>query len=1099
MVSFPGSSVLVGRAAEVSAVVEAVGDARTQTVLIAGEAGIGKSRLVVEFTERLGGDALVLLGRCPELGAAGVAYAPFLTVLRGLVKRLGGEAVATLLPPHPALANWLPQLAVHTGGAAPEADRIRLFGEILTLLEQLAMARPVVLVLEDLHWADDASRELLTFLAANLADANALLVGTYRPGEAGPLRGLVAELRRNPGVHVLELHPLTRHEVGRQLAALLGREPGTALITKVFDRSGGNPLFVEALGQCPDELPADLADLLLGFQTGLSAQARAVVAPAAVLGSPIHHDLLAATVDLPPDELPGALRELVDRHLLLTTDTGYEFRHGLIRQAIYDHLLPIERTRLHTRAAAALHARGDALDSESHADLARHARAAGDLDRALRAYWSATAGVPATHPERLRLLEQILALWDRVPAPTEVLPTTKLSVLEQIVDVAVACGATERGIAAADAALALLAPAAAAAPATLPVWSQDAAAVGELVSVHVDGGTVAGEDGEIDYAGADSERSARMYRRRAYLRATTGTGPGADLERALALMAETPDSLERAEALVQSAAARVFQGDAAGSAARAREALAIARRLGADALVARAHAHLGLAGAAAAGGSLTADAADDGDVLPEGDGLAQPFSRNTGEGAIESCARPGGDALVGSGARPIGGGPGDSVARPASDGLAGDGVWPGGDASAGDGARSGRDLGAGGRERVAGAASETDWALEHFAQAHRAAALAGDARIVVDVATWESAVLVGAGRYEAAIAAVRQGLRAAHESFRFAESAPILFVKWGQALAALGRWDEARAVVDETQLAQLPPLSRAALLVCFGRISLATGDFVAAREGAVTAARLLGDSRWAAQYRLELAALNSTLALVGDDEGAAATELIRVLEGGDGVGTLFAHPHEAWPLVVLGARITGAPPELLALGDTLPTASPVDAAQRAAFTAHLAGTAARWSEAVAAWRGVGRPYDVAIALLGLAEAAAAEGNRIEAVSALRECLDVAAALGAVPLAAAAAALAERARLPLEGSAERAPKVKSGTMSGRSGLTARELDVLHLVAKGLSNRALAAELFISANTAGVHVSRILAKLGVSSRTEAAAFAHEHGLLTAGDDD
>ncbi|WP_433666420.1 helix-turn-helix transcriptional regulator [Nocardia sp. CA-136227] len=1020
MVSVPGSSVLVGRAAEVSAVVEAVGDAGTQTVLIAGEAGIGKSRLVAEFTERLGGDALVLLGRCPELGAAGVAYAPFLTVLRGLVKRLGGEAVATLLPPHPALANWLPQLAVHTGGAAPEADRIRLFGEILTLLEQLAMARPVVLVLEDLHWADDASRELLTFLAANLADANALLVGTYRPGEAGPLRGLVAELRRNPGVRVLELHPLTRHEVGRQLAALLGREPGSELITKVFDRSGGNPLFVEALGQCPDELPADLADLLLGFQTGLSAQALAVVAPAAVLGSPIHHDLLAATVDLPPDELPGALRELVDRHLLLTTDTGYEFRHGLIRQAIYDHLLPIERTRLHTRAAAALHARGDALDPESHADLARHARAAGDLDRALRAYWSAIAGVPATHPERLRLLEQILALWDRVPAPTEILPTTKLSVLEQIVDVAVACGATERGIAAADAALALLAPAAAAAPATLPVWSQDDP-VGELSAAR-DRVTVSGGNGEIDYAGADPERSARMYRRRAYLRATTGAGPGADLERALALMSDAPDSVERAEALVQSAAARVFQGDAAGSAAHAREALAIARRIGADALVARAHAHLGLAGAAAAGGSLEAESTED---------------------------------------------------------------WA--------------DFGSGEHTRSGGADSETEWALEHFAQAHRAAALAGDARIVVDVATWESAVLVGAGRYEAAIAAVRQGLRAAHESFRFAESAPILFVKWGQALAALGRWDEARAVVDETQLEQLPPLSRAALLVCFGRISLATGDFGAAREGAVTAARLLGDSRWAAQYRFELAALNSTLALVGDDEGAAATELIRVLEGGDGVGTLFAHPHEAWPLVVLGARITGAPPELLALGDTLPTASPVDAAQRAAFTAHLAGTAARWSEAVAAWRGVGRPYDVAIALLGLAEAAAAECNRVEAVSALRESLDIAAALGAVPLAAAATAVAERARLPLDGSTERAPKAKSGTMSGRYGLTARELDVLHLVAKGLSNRALAAELFISANTAGVHVSRILTKLGVASRTEAAAFAHEHGLLTAGEND
>ncbi|MFE2958359.1 helix-turn-helix transcriptional regulator [Nocardia tengchongensis] len=969
MVSFPGSSALVGRAAEVSALLEAVGDDRAQTVLVAGEAGIGKSRLIAEFTERLGGEAMVLLGRCPELGTGGVACAPFLAVLRGLVRKLGGEAVATLLPPHPALANWLPQLAVHTGGAAPEADRIRLFGEILTVLEQLAMTRPVVLVLEDLHWADDASRELLTFLAANLADANALLVGTYRPGEAGPLRGLVAELRRNPGVQVLELHPLTRHEVGRQLAALLGREPGSELITKVFERSGGNPLFVEALGQCPDELPADLADLLLGFQTGLSPQARTVVPPAAVIGSPIHHDLLAATVDLPPDELPRALRELVDRHLLLTTDTGYEFRHGLIRQAIYDNLLPVERTALHARAAAALHARGDALDPESRADLARHARAAGDLDQALRAYWSAIEVVPATHPERLRLLEQILTLWDRVPTPEQILPTTKLSVLEQIVDVAVACGATEHGIAAADAALALLVP------------------------------------GEFGDSGADPERVARMYRRRAYLRATTGAGPGEDLTQALALMEGTPDSVEQAEALVQSAAARVFQGDAVGSAVDAVAALAIARRLGADALMARAHAHLGLAGAAAAGGAAAGEVRAD---------------------------------------------------------------------------------------------SETDWALEHFAQAHRAAAVAGDARIVVDVATWESAVLVGAGRYEAAIAAVRQGLRAAHESFRFAESAPILYVKWAQALSALGRWDEARAVVDETQFAQLPPLSRAALLVCFARISLATGDIRAAEEGAQAAGLLLGDSRWAAQYRLELAALTCSLALVGGDERTAAAALTGLLEGGDGVATLFAHPHEAWPLVVLAARISGAPAELLALGDTLPTASPVDAAHRAAFTAHLAGTAARWAEAVAAWRGVGRPYDVGIALLGLAESAAVEGNRVEAGSALKELTEIATRLGAVPLAAAAAAVGERARISLDGSAVRAPKAQSGTASGGFGLTARELDVLRLVAKGMSNRALAAELFISANTAGVHVSRILTKLGVASRTEAAAFAHEHGLLiTAGE--
>ncbi|WP_433561476.1 helix-turn-helix transcriptional regulator [Nocardia sp. CA-151230] len=1005
MVSFPGSSVLVGRAAEVSALVEAVGDRGTQTVLIAGEAGIGKSRLVGEFTERLDSRAMVLLGRCPELGTGGVAYAPFLSVLRGLVRQLGGEAVATLLPPHPALANWLPQLAVHTGGAAPEADRVRLFGEILTLLEQLAMTRPVVLILEDLHWADDASRELLTFLAANLADADALLVGTYRPGEAGPLRGLVAELRRNPGVRVLELHPLTRHEVGRQLAALLACEPEPGLISRVFERSGGNPLFVEALGQCPDQLPADLTDLLLGFQSGLSADALAVVPPAAVLGSPIHHELLAATVDLPPDELHRALRELVDRHLLHTTETGYGFRHGLIRQAIYDRLLPGERTRLHARAAAALRARGEALDAESRADLARHARAAGDLEQALRAYWSAATAVPATHPERLRLLEQILVLWDRVPDAERILPTTKLAVLEQIVDVAVACGATERGIAAADAALALLDPTGDIAPAESATGSTESRP-GRRSAGRDDGERAA----EADADRCEVERVARMYRRRAYLKGTTGAGPGTDLVRALQLLPVAGAGAERAEALVQSASARIFRGDAAGSASDARAALVIAQRLEADALMARAHAHLGLAGAAAA------EVAGDGSSGPE-----------------------------------------------------------------------------------SAAADETDWALEHFAEAHRAAAAAGDARIVVDVATWESAVLVAAGRYEAAIAAVRQGLRAAHESFRFSESAPILFVKWAQALAALGRWDEARAVVDETQFDQLPPLSRAALTLCLARITLAEGNIGAAREAAASAGRLLGDSRWAAQYRLELVALACTVDSAAGDETGAAAVLSGVLAEGDGAATLFAHPHDAWPLVALAARTAGAPAELLALGDTLPAVSPVDAAYRAVFTARLAGSAARWSEAVAAWRAVERPHEIAAALLDAAESHAAEGNRAVAELAVREAAEIAARLGALPLQEAAARLADRARLTAGRTVE-APKPHGGTMSGRHGLTPRELDVLRLVAKGMSNRGLAAELFISANTAGVHVSRILTKLGVASRTEAAAFAHDHGLLvSSGDND
>lgn len=942
VVSFPGSSALVGRAADLAVLVDAVDARQTHTVLVAGEAGIGKSRLVGEFTGRLDPKTPVLIGRCPEFGTGGVAFAPFLAVLRGLIRQLGVARVAALLPPRPALSNWLPQLAVHTGGAAVDADRLRLFGEILTLLEQLAATGTVVLILEDLHWADEASRELLTFLVANLTDGDVLLVGTYRPGDAGPLRGLVAELRRDPGVQVLELRPLTRHEVGRQLAALLGREPESALITAVYERSGGNPLFVEALGQAPEAAPAGLNDLLLGFQTGLSADARTVLRAGAVIGAPIGHDLLAAAVDLPPDVLHPALRELVDRRLLLTSDTGYEYRHVLIRRAIYDDLLPAERVGMHARLVEVLAAQPDS----SPADLAHHAAAAGDFPLALRSYWRAAPAVPAAHPERLRLLDQVLDLWERTPEPDGIIGTTKLALLEQIVEAAMASGAIERGIAAATAALAL-----------------------------------AGRPDAID-----PERLARLYRRRGFLRSSTGAGPGEDLAQALALLPEGEASLERGEALAQAAQIRIFGGDTAGAAELASAALEVGERVDAAAVVARASAVLGL---------TTAD--------------------------------------------------------------------------------------------------RIDTAREHFARAHDAAGVSGDARVLLDVVTWESAVLHGAGRYRAAIAVIQQGLRAAHESFRFTEAAPILLVKWTQALAALGRWDEARAVVDETQFDQLPPLSRAALLLCYANISVAQGKPETAERDATVAEQLLGDSRWAQQYRLQLYALRSLLALdKGDARGAAA--VLSEVDALDGMAaTLLAHPHEAWPLVVLAAQVPGAPDGLLVLAESLSRTSPVDVAQHAVFRAYREDSVARWETAARAWRELERPFDEARCLLAAAESAVAVRDRGTAATDLRAAVEIAVRLGAEPLAEAAARFGARAGILKEGPAREDPKPQGDSELRTYGLTAREREVLGLVAKGLSNRAVASELYISVNTAGVHVSRILTKLGVASRTEAAAFARDHGLV------
>jgi DNA-binding NarL/FixJ family response regulator len=208
---------------------------------------------------------------------------------------------------------------------------------------------------------------------------------------------------------------------------------------------------------------------------------------------------------------------------------------------------------------------------------------------------------------------------------------------------------------------------------------------------------------------------------------------------------------------------------------------------------------------------------------------------------------------------------------------------------------------------------------------------------------------------------------------------------------------------------------------------------------------------------------------------------------------LTAHPHEAWPLVVLAAAVPDAPADLVALAQSLPSTSAVDAAHRAVFTAHTTATAARWDQAANAWHTLGQPYDEAQSLVAAAQAHAAEGNRAAANAALQAAAEIAAELGAAPLAAAAEQLARRARLSIDRISAEMSNPHGGNRSGQFGLTPRELDVLRLVAKGMSNRQLAAELFISANTAGVHVSRILTKLGVATRTEAAAFAHEHNLL------
>jgi predicted ATPase len=178
------SPVLVGRERERTALLTAYGDASREAivVLVGGEAGMGKTRLVREFTSGLGASARTVTGGCTDLGADGPPFGAFVTALRRLVRAMGVPAAADLLPSggRRGLARLLPE----RGDDGGDPDRARLFDEILLLLlEGSATDRPLVVVLEDLHWADRSTGELLAFLAQNLSGPGLLLVGTYRPDE----------------------------------------------------------------------------------------------------------------------------------------------------------------------------------------------------------------------------------------------------------------------------------------------------------------------------------------------------------------------------------------------------------------------------------------------------------------------------------------------------------------------------------------------------------------------------------------------------------------------------------------------------------------------------------------------------------------------------------------------------------------------------------------------------------------------------------------------------------------------------------------------------------------------------------------------------
>ena len=452
------SPVLVGRAAETKALRAAYLRARegqSGTVLVSGEAGIGKSRLITSATRSLPGDPLLLSGWCLELGSAGAPYVPFVAILRDLVRGLGRDRVAAMLPADGcALGDWLPDL----GPAPARYTRTRQLEELLTLVSRVSRDQPVVLVVEDLHWADASSRELFAYLARNLAGDAALLIGTLRTGELAPghpNRRLLAELGRRADVNRIELGPLAHGEVVELLTAIDGRPPEPGRGDRVHRRSGGNPLFVEALSDAGLAAGEEVQDLLHDRITSLSEPSREVLAALAVAGDRLADEVLAEVSELRGGQLDAALTDLIGRDLVVAGADGYAIRHDLIRAAVYDSVLPGRRRRLHARCAAALAERGP-----TGAAVAEHWIAAEEVERALPVAWQAAqvAARQHAHDERQHLLELILARWDEVEQPSILLGADRVAVLEQAAAAAYATGRSAAGIAHSTDALSVLDP-----------------------------------------------------------------------------------------------------------------------------------------------------------------------------------------------------------------------------------------------------------------------------------------------------------------------------------------------------------------------------------------------------------------------------------------------------------------------------------------------------------------------------------------------------------------------------------------------------------------------------------------------------------------
>jgi DNA-binding NarL/FixJ family response regulator len=973
---------LVGRDAELARLRGLLQDAaagRAVTGLVSGDAGIGKSRLVAEAMQIAERDGFtVLCGQCAEIGDS-VPYLPFADALRAAPPHIEKAVKA-----RPVLSRLLPD----GDGQVHEADwagltRQQMFGAVLSLLSELAADSPVLLVIEDLHWADATTRHLLTFLARMLHRERVAIIGTYRTDDLHrrhPLRGVIAELLRLPMVAPVELGPLS----AAALAEILSDGPNVALpaaaaLNSLVERAEGNAYYAEELltaSSCTqDTLPTGLAALLLSRVERVSDAAQQVLRVAAVAGGGAADDLVRAASGLPDDAYEEAVREAAG-HQLLAPDgpDGYRFRHALLREAIYSDLMPGERTRLHARLANLL-----AGVPGAAAELAHHSMASHDIPGAFAASIQAAGeaerlGAPA---EAHRHYDLALALWVRVDGAERIAGMTRGKLGLKSALAAAVSGDVPRAVHLLRRIRDRLAGN------SEPAESAELRCrVGERLAYHL----LQGENTHwyaeaLDVAEATVEETRdeppTWYRARAM--ATY----------AIALMAvhrddDARDWASRARSAARAARSASVEADALATTGQlalrtgnSSEAIglfsaAMEQARAAGAVGVRLRAAYQLATERLARGELAeaADIAHRGAEWAEAEGLGlAPFGLDLQHLHFQAHFA--------------------------------DGLWD-----------HAQELADGFPVRVTRQAEALLSAMALFLDVARGTPAVGERRVWLEP-FWDDVF----------VAYIARGILAEHALWQ------------GDCERALA---EAEAAIDaDAWPAHTPSVIRV------------TAIALAARADRAAQLRAFGDAAGADAEAAAGAAL-----LVVAREGASYPARPKAVLGPEGRGWLARCEAEY-------ARLTG-------------TNSPE-----------------AWERVLAAF-GPGYAYETARTQWRLAEALAEAGRRDEAATVWPAARATASRLRAAPLGAALDDLARRARLDPGNGHQGGHGSGPGGPGPLAALTDREREVLSLLTRGMSNREIGTELFITPKTASVHVSNILGKLGAASRTEAAAIAYREGV-------